>query len=72
MPELWIPVDRIASDEKTSKWEARSDRMNQPKEMETNPCMGVCSGYGGSPGQSLRAIGAVDQKLRTFEWRLKL
>jgi len=65
-------VYRIAKDEKTGKWETRSDRMNQPEGMEKNPCMGTCSEYRWSPGRSLRVIGPVDQKLRTFVWRLRL
>ena len=63
---------RIARSEKTGKWETRSDQMNEPKGMETNACMGSWNEYRWSPEPSLRANGPVDQKLRTFVWRLKL
>ena len=72
MPELWIPVYRTARYRKTGRWETRSNRMNQPKGMERNPCIGACGGYRWSPGRSLRAIGLVDQKLRTCVWGLRL
>jgi len=72
LPELWIPVYRTARYRKTGRWETRSDRMDQPKGMDTNPCLGAWSGDRWSPGRSLRAIGPVDQKLRTSEWRLMM